>query len=346
MKPHRISSLNGTLLTALFALSAYHIASFSIFKHLSFSPMIVGILLGMVYANTLRNRLPAAWTPGIIFCSKTLLRIGISFYGFRLTIQNVIAIGTPGIVVDLIIVCSVIGLGLLVGKWLNLDRDTTILCASGSAICGAAAVLGTEPVLNAKPYKTAIAVSTVVLFGTTSMFIYPTLYRTGVLCALDRQQMAIFTGSTLHEVAHVVGAGNAMNDTILAGSAAIVKMIRIILLAPFLILLSFLVSKRNNPDGSTDTHSSKRTFIPWFVIGFLAAIIVNSLVPLPNAVVKGIERADAFALTMAMTAIGIESNFRKFKQAGAKPFILAAILFVWLIGVGYLLARYLVPALR
>ena len=158
--------------------------------------------------------------------------------------------------------------------------------------------------------------------------------------------MAIFTGSTLHEVAHVVGAGNAMNDTILAGSAAIVKMIRIILLAPFLILLSFLVSKKNNPDGSTDAHSGKKTFIPWFVIGFLVAIIVNSLLPLPNAVVKGIERADAFALTMAMTAIGIESNFSKFRQAGAKPFILAAILFAWLIGVGYLLARYLVPALR
>lgn len=345
----KISSLNGIMLIALFAFSAYHIAGYPLFKYLSFSPMIIGILLGMLYANTLRNRLPAAWVPGIIFCSKKLLRIGIIFYGFRLTVQNVIEIGTPGIVVDIIIVASVICLGLFMGRLLKMDRDTTILCASGSAICGAAAVLGTEPVLNAKPYKTAVAVTTVVLFGTASMFIYPSLFRSGALDALDKQQVAIYTGSTLHEVAHVVGAGNAMNDTYIANNATIVKMIRVVLLAPFLIILSLFMAKRR--DGNEATEATKKPqkrkiTIPWFAIWFLAVIVINSLIPFPEFVIKGIERADTFALTMAMTALGAESNFQKFKQAGAKPFIMAAILFAWIVGIGYMLARFLVPMLR
>lgn len=345
----QISALNGIMLIALFSFSAYYIAGFSLFKYLSFSPMIIGILLGMLYANTLRNRLPAAWVPGILFCSKKLLRIAIIFYGFRLTVQNVIEIGAPGIVVDIIIVASVICLGLLVGRLLKMDRDTTILCASGNAICGAAAVLGTEPVLNAKPYKTAVAVSTVVLFGTAAMFIYPALYRSGALDALDKQQVAIYAGSTLHEVAHVVGAGNAMNDPVIADNATIVKMIRVVLLAPFLIILGLFVSKRTNgnnePTAEKDTKKRKIS-IPWFAIWFLVVIIINSIIPFPETVIKGIERADTFALTMAMTALGAESNFQKFKEAGAKPFILAAVLFAWLMGVGYLLARYLVPVLQ
>lgn len=345
----RISALNGIMLIALFSFSAYHIAGYPLFKYLSFSPMIIGILLGMLYANTLRNRLPAAWVPGIIFCSKKLLRIGIIFYGFRLTVQNVIEIGAPGIIVDIIIVASVICLGLLVGRLLKMDRDTTILCASGSAICGAAAVLGTEPVLNAKPYKTAVAVTTVVLFGTAAMFIYPSLYRSGALDALDKQQVAIYTGSTLHEVAHVVGAGNAMNDTVIANSATIVKMIRVVLLAPFLIILSLFVAKRskdNEAAEATNKPQKRKISVPWFAIWFLAVIAINSLIPFPETVIKGVERADTFALTMAMTALGAESNFQKFKEAGAKPFIMAAILFIWLIGIGYLLARFLVPALQ
>lgn len=349
MEPRRIVSLNGIMLIALFSFSAYYIASYPIFQRLSFSPMIIGIVLGMTYANTLRNRLPAAWIPGIIFCSKKLLRLGIIFYGFRLTVQNVIAIGAPGVVVDIIIVSTVICLGLCLGKILKMDRDTSILCASGSAICGAAAVLGTEPVLNAKPYKTAVAVTTVVLFGTTAMFIYPALYRAGALDALDRQQVAIYTGSTLHEVAHVVGAGNAMNNPEIAGNATIVKMIRVILLAPFLIILSLFVSQqtagnKNNPAAKTPAKS--KITIPWFAVWFLVVIIINSIIPLPAPIIKGIERVDTFALTMAMTALGAESNFQKFRQAGVKPFIMTTILFIWLVGVGYILARYLVPVLR
>lgn len=347
MKPRRISSLNGIMLIALFSFAAYHIAGYEIIRQLSLSPMIIGIVLGMIYANTLRNRLPAAWVSGILFCSKQLLRIGIIFYGFRLTVQTVLKVGAPAIVVDTIIVGSVVGLGLLIGWLLKMDKETTILCSAGSAICGAAAVLGTEPVLESKPYKTAVAVSTVVLFGTLAMFLYPSMYRAGLLSALSDRQVAIYTGSTLHEVAHVVGAGNAMGNEVIAADATIVKMIRVILLAPFLIILGLYLPKRHNEDAQDKSASGKhkRIGIPWFAVWFLVAIVVNSLIPFPIMVTQGIERLDTFALTMAMTALGAESSFQKFRQAGAKPFLLALLLFVWLIGAGYLLAHYLVPVL-
>lgn len=145
--------LHGILLIVLFSFSAFYIAEFQFIKNLSLSPLIVGIILGMLYANSLRNRLPETWVPGIKFCSKQVLRAGIVLYGFRLTFQSVIAIGASAILIDVIIVTCTILLGILVGKLLNMDNDLALLTATGSAICGAAAVLGAEPVVKANPIK-------------------------------------------------------------------------------------------------------------------------------------------------------------------------------------------------
>ena len=119
------------------------------------------------------------------------------------------AVGFSAIVMDAIIVCGTIGLGILVGRLLKIDRSIALLTACGSAICGAAAVLGIDGAIRPKPYKTAVAVATVVIFGTLSMFLYPILYRAGIF-DLSPDMMGLFTGSTVHEVAHVVGAANAM----------------------------------------------------------------------------------------------------------------------------------------
>ena len=335
--------LHGILLIVLFSFSAFYIAEFQFIKNLSLSPLIVGIILGMLYANSLRNRLPETWVPGIKFCSKQVLRAGIVLYGFRLTFQSVIAIGGSAMLVDVIIVTCTILLCILVGKLLKMDNDLALLTATGSAICGAAAVLGAEPVVKSEPHKTAVAVSTVVIFGTLSMFIYPILYRAGVF-DLTPEQMGLYTGSTLHEVAHVVGAGNAMGKEI-SDSAIIVKMIRVMLLAPVLLIMSFALARRAlkavKGDKNTNTTQRGKITIPWFAFGFLAVIGFNSFDWLPVPVVDGINSLDTFMLTMAMTALGAETNFEKFKQAGAKPFLLAAILYIWLLGGGYLLVKWL-----
>lgn len=338
MKPQSAHKLHGILLMALFALSAFYIADLPIFKKLSISPLIVGIIMGMFYANTLRMHLPKEWTPGILFCSKTLLRGAIIFYGFRLTFQHVVAVGLSAVIIDIIVVSSVILLGLILGKVFRMDKNTTILTSAGSAICGAAAVLGTEAVLpGAKPHQTAVSVSTVVIFGTLSMFLYPALYRIGIL-GLNPQEMGVYTGATLHEVAHVVGAGNAMGDAVIADTSVIVKMTRVMLLVPFLLILSYFSNKKRGNENDKKT----KIVIPWFAFGFLAVIALNSLNFLPTRAVDTINTLDNFALTMAMTALGAESNFSKFKQSGAKPFILAFCLFLWLFFGGFFLTKILV----
>lgn len=342
----RKSMLHGVLLIALFSCAAFYIADFEFVKKLSFSPLIVGIVLGMLYANSLRNNLPQTWVPGIRFCSKEILRLGIILYGFRLTFQSVAEVGLAAIAVDLIVVVLTIFLGIGLGKLLKMDKDLSLLTATGSAICGAAAVLGAESVVKPQAYKTAVAVSTVVIFGTIAMFVYPALFNAGLL-GLDDVQMGIYTGSTLHEVAHVVGAGNAMGDHI-SDVAIIVKMIRVILLAPVLLVMSFFVggngaSETEVSGGASVSRQKKRITVPWFAFGFVAVIGFNSFDLLPASVVSFINSFDTFLLTMAMTALGAETSIDKFRQAGAKPFILALVLFAWLMGGGWLMAKYLVP---
>lgn len=353
-RENRSNTLHGILLIALFSFSAFYIAEIPFVKSLSFSPLIVGIILGMLYANSLRNRLPETWVPGIKFCTKQILRAGIVLYGFRLTLTQVAEVGLSAIVVDAIIVAGTIFLGVWLGKLMKLDKDTALMTSTGSAICGAAAVLGAEPVVKCEGHKTAIAVSTVVIFGTVSMFLYPIMYRSGMLDGLSNLGVAIYTGSTLHEVAHVAGAGNAMDPTDalgIAGPATITKMIRVMMLAPVLVIMSFALAGRKKSVGGKKEKS--KITIPWFAFGFIGIICVNSLlqyicgvysvkeIPLNGA----IEYIDTFLLTMAMTALGTETSFDKFKQAGAKPFVLAALLYVWLLVGGYFLAKYLVPVL-
>ena len=250
--------------------------------------------------------------------------------------------GTPAIVADALIVCTTILGGIGIGRLLKLDRSIALLTSVGAGICGAAAVLGTESALNTKPYKTAVAVSTVVIFGTLSMFLYPLLYRNGIF-ALTPGEMGIMTGSTVHEVAHVVGAGNAMGKEV-SDAAIIVKMIRVMMLVPVLLIVSWSVAHSSRGDEETQARR-KHISIPWFAVLFLAVIGLNSLDLLPAAVTADINTADTFLLTMAMTALGTETSIDKFKKAGPKPFLLAGLLFCWLIGGGYCIAKYLVPAM-
>ncbi len=327
----------------------------------------------MIYANTFRKKLPESWAGGLKFSTKQILRTGIVLYGFRLTLADVAAVGVPAVLIDLIIVAGTIFVGVFLGKILKIDAETALMTSTGSAICGAAAVLGAEPVVKCESHKTAIAVSTVVIFGTIAMFLYPILFRAGLFESLGNAGTAIFTGATLHEVAHVAGAGNAMDaaGTLgIAGTATITKMIRVMLLAPALVLMSFVLAKKARSksekiavpaekNSAVPAENSAKVVpektkiaIPWFAFGFIAIIGVNTIfqqifgaesvreIPF-NA---EIEIFDTFLLTMAMSALGAETGFEKFKQAGAKPFILAACLFVWLFVAGYFLTKFIVPA--
>ncbi|MGN0228305.1 MAG: YeiH family protein [Muribaculaceae bacterium] len=341
------NTLHGILLIMLFALSAFFVADFQWVKALSLSPLIVGIILGMIYANTLRRFMPQQWAAGIKICTKQVLRTGIVLYGFRLTIQDVTNIGLSALWVDCLVIIGTLALGMLFGRLLKMDRDTALLTSTGSAICGAAAVLGAEPVVRCEAHKTAVAVSTVVIFGTLSMFLYPIIYRTGIL-DLTTQQWAIYTGGTLHEVAHVVGAGNAMDpDGLLhiADQATITKMIRVMLLAPVLLVMAFVLAR-----GANSEDGKRKIAVPWFAFGFIGIICLNSLIQslsfIPAETLTAglgyINSFDTFLLTMAMTALGTDTGIEKFKAAGAKPFVLALMIYGWLLVGGYVLVKLFV----
>ena len=338
MKEQRAGIAHGILLMALFACAAFFIAEAGIMRQISFSPLIIGIILGMCYANSLRMHLPETWTPGIQYCSKRVLRVGIILYGFRLTFQDIADVGTAALLIDCVIVTFTILLGVFIGKMLRMDGETALLTAVGSSICGAAAVMGADAVVRPKAYKTSVAVATVVIFGTTAMFLYPAAWRAGFL-GLSPQQMGIFAGSTLHEVAHAVGAGNAMGGEI-ETTAIIVKMMRVMLLVPVLLVLAVWMAARARR-GNAEQAAGRRIAVPWFAFGFLLVIAFNSLNLLPQPIIGWINQFDTFLLTMAMAALGAETSFDKFKKAGARPFVLAACLFVWLMGAGYLMARYI-----
>ncbi len=334
VKKNRANTLNGVLFVALFSMGATYIANMAFLKHLGISPLIVGIVLGMLYANTLRDKLPQEWVRGVIFSMKTILRVAIVFYGFRVTFQNIEQVGVSGIVTTVLVVSLTFIIGYFVGtKILKLDEDTAMLVSAGSSICGAAAVLATEPVVKAQPYKSAIAVGTVVIFGTIAMFLYPYLYKMGYI-PLNAKDMGIYVGGTIHEVAHVVTAGNAISPQT-AKYAVIVKMIRVMMIAPFLLILGFWLSKKRE---KSDTKT--KISIPWFALFFVMVAGFNSLDLLPRVLVKSINNLDTFALTMAMTAMGMETNIGKFKGVGLKPIYLALILALWLIFGGFYIVKF------
>lgn len=332
-------TLNGILFVLLFAVSAIQIANFGWVKTLGLSPLIVGIIIGMVYANTLRDHFPKEWGAGILFSAKTILRTAIILYGFRVTFQQIASVGIQGLALSITMVTTTFLLGALIGqKILGLDRDTALLTASGSSVCGAAAVLATEPVLKAEPYKSTIAVSTVVLFGTTSMFLYPILFRTGIL-PVDQTTFGLFTGGTVHEVAQVVGAAAAVGSEA-TRIAVIVKMTRVMLLAPLLVVLGLILSSIAKNKGKKG--ASVKLVIPWFAVGFIAVSGLNSLDWIPAGIVEKINHVNTILLTMAMTALGMETNAGKFRQAGVKPFLLALSLFFWLLIGGYFITKIVV----
>ena len=332
--------VNGMLFVGLLAAAVVQLAAIPGVKALGLSPLVVGIVCGMLYGNFLRGTMPADWGKGVNWTARRLLRIAVAFYGLNISVQQIAEVGLPGLIVSFGVVISVLLVGTFIGiRVLKLDCDTSILTGAGSAICGAAAVLAFESTLKAAPHKSAVAVATVVLFGTISMFLYPLAYQLGWI-DLDPRTFGIFLGGTVHEVAQVVGsASNIGPET--TEVATIVKMTRVAFLVPLLIILGIWL-QRSATTALAPGEAKPKLPIPWFAIFFLVFALINSANIIPAALLQTIRSLDIFALTMAMTALGIETHFSKMRQAGPKVLLLAFILFLMLSFGGYALVKFAV----
>ncbi|EST14977.1 hypothetical protein EDP1_2263 [Pseudomonas putida S610] len=327
---HRCATLKGVIFVTALALGVSQAAALPFIVQLGLSPLILGIVAGVFFGNVLKHRLPGCYGPGIHFCARALLRVGVAFFGLRISLQEIVHVGWPGLVISLLVISSTLAIGVLCGmKLLGLDRETALLTAAGSAICGAAAVLAFESTLRSAPHKSAVAVGSVVLFGTASMFFYPLLIQAGWL-HLDAQTAGLWLGGTLHEVAQVVGAASTLGPDA-SHVATIVKMTRVMLLVPVLLLVGLWISRNLRADV---LPGRGRLSIPWFAFGFLALVAVNSLQILPSNLREAVNGLDTFALTMAMTALGMETRFEQIRHAGPRVLATGAILNVWLFGGG------------
>ena len=295
---------------------------------------------------------------GFCFRSRRLLRAGVILYGLRLTLHDIGQVGMSGVLIDAVLLSSTFALALFLGTRLfGLDRETSMLIGAGNAICGAAAVMATEPLLRARSEQVTVAISTVVVFGTVAIFVYPALYELNQhwqLLPAGSRAFGIYAGSTIHEVAQVFAAARSISVET-ANTAVITKMVRVMMLAPFLIGMSVWLARRDarqearvdvqgqvaqGPDaqrhGGTDGHQTghRRLTIPWFAFAFIGMVVFNSLAVLPHAVVGAAIDLDTFLLAMAMGALGLTTHLSAIRRAGIKPLLLGGLLFVWLVGGG------------
>ena len=298
------------------------------------SSLTLAILIGMILGNTVYINFAERLNKGVCFAKGQLLRLAIMFYGFKLTLTQVASVGLPAVMSDALVLTSTFLLTYWIGiKLLKVDRETTILIGSGASICGAAAVIAANPIVKAEAHKVTIAVATVVVFGTIAMILYPFLYHLGWLQPwLSTQDYGVYTGSTIHEVAQVVVAGNTVSADV-GDTAVVTKMIRVMMLAPFLLVLSFALIKGNSENGETASFISrvKQVKVPWFAFIFILIVLLHTWIPMSVGFEHSMVLFDDILLTMAMFALGLTTHISAIKQAGIKPLILGAIMFLWLI---------------
>lgn len=336
------SLLPGMMLCAAIGVASFWICRLPPMQSAGISMLVVAMTIGIVLGNTVFGRIAPSCTPGATFAKQTLLRAGIVLYGARLSFHDVAQVGAAGIAIDVLVVVSTLCIALLIGKKvLKLEHDTVMLVGAGSAICGAAAVLATEPVLKARAGQATVAVATVVIFGTLSTFLYPLLYQLGrqwLALPVSVGAFGLYAGSTIHEVAQVVAAARSA-DAAALDTAVIAKMMRVMLLAPFLAGLALHIAFRDgrvqrDPSATPAQAAVLLRALPWFAFAFVAVVALNSLVPVPAALAARIEQIDTLLIMMAMAALGLTTRLSAFRLAGIRPVLLAAVLFAWLVAGG------------
>ena len=337
----------GLLLAGSIAAVATWAAQFPAIQSKGLSALTLAILIGLVVGNTLYPAVASQCASGIAFTKARLLRTGIVLYGLRLTFQDIGQVGMAAVVIDALVLSSTFLLAQWIGqKLLGMDKRTTILVGAGASICGAAAVLATEPVAKGRAEDVAVAVATVVVFGTIGTFLYPALFHWNTEFGwlnVDAQQYGVFVGSTIHEVAQVVAAGEAIGSQA-ADTAVISKMVRVMMLAPFLLVLSMWLSRSERQENAANGQSGNKITIPWFAVGFVVMAGINSLGVLPKELVSVGIQLDNALLAIAMAALGLTTHIRAVRAAGTKPLILALALFIWLLTAGLALNLW-IPSL-
>ncbi|MGF7184315.1 putative integral membrane protein (TIGR00698 family) [Desulfitispora alkaliphila] len=318
-------NLQGGLLVLSIASMALLLQQWEKLQLLHLNALIIAIILGMIINSsfTLSDSLQS----GIAFWLKKMLYLGIILMGFRLNISDLQVVGLETFLVVTVVSLVTIMFSLWLGKKLGLQYNLTLLIGVGSSICGASAIAAVAPLIRAKEKDIAFSIATITVFGTMSMILYPVFFH---IFHLPNLFYAVWTGASVHEVAQVVVAGFAAGDQ--AGEfATVVKLARVMLIVPVALVVVFLEIKKQKDE----QVSWREVTIPWFVIGFLVAMLLNSTVTLPPVAIDGFVKASSFSFTVAMAAMGLALGAKVFKDLGIKPFLLGLITSIFIAFIGF-----------
>ena len=279
------------------------------------SPMILAVILGIVLRNLFG--MPMSTLAGVNFSARQVLRFAVASLGLQLTLAQVAEIGISGIAIIVAVLIANFLFTTWLGRVLDVDQKLAVLIAAGTSICGASAVVSTNTVTRGSDEDVAYAVACVTIFGSLAMFIFPLLANP---LALAPHAFGLWAGSAIHEIAQVVAA--AFQDGAEAGHiATVAKLSRVVMLAPMVVVLG--IAARRTSGGAAEPGEGKRApLVPWFVSAFLALVLVGSAVPIPSHWMSWIANATAFLLSMALGALGLETDVKKLLAKGVVPFLL------------------------
>jgi uncharacterized integral membrane protein (TIGR00698 family) len=286
------------------------------------SPIILSIAIGMIFHNFIGT--PSFARPGVAFSMRRILRFAIVLLGLQLTASQLVEVGARGIAVIALTLIATFLFTVQLGRLIGVDRKLSELIAAGTSICGASAVIATNTVTRAPDEDVAYAVACVTIFGSIAMFVYPLF--PGLL-HLDPHAFGLWSGASIHEIAQVVAA--AFQDGRDAGEfGTIAKLARVTMLAPVVMSLGFLATRQARRIG--DGQPSARVPLPWFVLGFIALVGVNSMISIPAEARSAMIALTTFLLSMALAAMGLETDLRKLCARGMRPLLLGAGAFLFI----------------
>lgn len=313
-----IKLIYGTVFVAVIGVLSMYLQGF-IKPYFQLETLTIAIIIGILYNNTIGTQ--KVFQEGIKFSLKKLLKVGIVLLGFKLNMTALMDLGPNIIVLVLIFVPLTLAVFMFASKKFGIQKKLGTLIGVGSCICGASAVVALAPVIGADDDDAVIAVSIVSVLGAIGVIVYSAI---ASVSSLSDASYGIWSGLTLHGVAHALAAAFARGDA--AGElGTFVKMTRVLMLVPVSLFLSYYFNGRGE---------TKKAQFPMYVLYFIIAGIINSLGILPKEVTTFLAKSSNFLILMAMTAMGLSVNFKQVAKKGAKSFVVSSGLFVLLSGLG------------
>ena len=294
------------------------------------STAMIAILFGILFGNVFQIR--EIFLKGLDFTQKNILKLGIICLGIQLKPFEFLEFGKIAIPLIIICIVSVLLVIKLISKKITVSKRMSYLISVGSTVCGTTAIMAMAPVINAKKNEISYAIANITLFGILSMFIYP--YFANFYFNSEPLFIGLFLGTAIHETAQVAAAGliydQQFNSPETLNISTVTKLIRNTFLIIMIPLFAYLYSRGQ----ITERKYSIINIFPYFVLGFIAMIILRNLGDhlffvnqneMWSSTVENIKILSKIFLTMAMAAIGLSTNFRDIKNMGYKPFIVGFI---------------------